>query len=167
MERFTIHWSPVSRAEGTALFALWPSPVNDDACFRAAGFMDFGDADENWDADAGRLLTGLLAVLNSYGPPRLLSRPVEKHVPWYRRPFAKSEVFDLRQQIELPIQWDELPDCTVSFGGSGVSLRTGRGHHIFWITLPESEAGSFPALVDRVAASHPIARTDLKWECLV
>src|SRR5687767_14897383 len=126
MQPFTIHWSPVPSApDGVELFALWPSPMNDDVCFREAGFTDFGDGDENWDADAQSLLTRLLDALSSYGPPRLMSESAESHQSWYRRLFTKAEVFDLRQQIELPIQWDELPDCLVAFGESGVSLRTG------------------------------------------
>ena len=149
------------------LFALWPSPVNDDVCFREAGFTNFGDGDESWDADADGLLTRLIEALSGYGPASLISEPVEKHQSWYRRLFTKAEVFELRQQIELPIHWDELPDCIVGFGRSGVSLRTGSGHHIFWIMLPRSDAASFPSVAGRVAASHPLVRTELRWEYLV
>lgn len=141
--------------------------MNDDACFREAGFTDFGDGNESWDADADGLLTRLLEALSGYGPPCLISNPAEKHQSWYRRLITKAEVFNLRQQIELPILWDELPDCIVGFGDTGVALRTGSGHHIFWITLPRCDAASFPNLADRVAASHPIVRTELRWECLV
>ena len=168
MQPFTVHWSPVPGAtDGAELFALWPSPMNDDVCFREAGFTDFGDGDESWDTDAESLLTRLLEELGSYGLPRLKSKPAERHQSWYRRPFTKDEAFNLRQQIELPMQWDELPDCIVAFGESGVSLRTGRGHHIFWITLPHSDAPSFLSLAGRVAASHPIVRTVLRWERLM
>lgn len=168
MQQFTIHWSPVpGSADGKELFALWPSPMNDDACFREAGFTDFGDGDESWDAEAESLLTRLLAALSSYGPLHLISEPAERRQSWFRRLFTRAEVFDLRHQIELPIQWDELPDCVVAFGDSGVSLRTGCGHHIFWITLPCREASSFPSLVSRVASSHPTIQTELRWECLL
>jgi hypothetical protein len=168
MQPFTIHWSPVPGAlAGMELFALWPSPMNDDICFREAGFTDFDDADESWDVNAAGLLTRLLEALSNYGPPRLMSEPATKHQPWYRRWFTKSEEFDLRRQIELPILWDQLPDCIVAFGESGVTLRTGTGHHIFWVTLPHFAASSFPALAGRLAASHPIARTELRWDGLV
>lgn len=174
MPPFTVHWSRVLgnaarryATDGMALFALWPSPVSDDVCFREAGFTDFGDGDENWEADAAGLLTRLLAELSSHGAPRLASEPVEGHQPWHRRPFANAEVLDLRQQIELPMQWDELPDCVVLFGESGTSLRTGSGHHIFWIVLPERAAETFVSIVERVAGPHPVVRTDLKWECLL
>jgi hypothetical protein len=167
MQTFTVHWSPVPGAEeGKALFALWPSPVDHDACFREAGFTDLGDTDEYWDANADGLLTCLLEALSRYGSSHLMSKPVEKYQSWYTRLFSKGEVFDLRGQILLPIQRDELPDCVVGFGESDVSLRTGGGHHLFWITMPNSEAASFPKLVQQVAASHPVARTELRWECL-
>jgi hypothetical protein len=168
MQPFTVHWSPVSIAEeAVILFALWPSPVNLDACFIKAGFTDFGDADESWENNSDGLLTRLLGVLSSYGVPQLMSKPIERRQSWYRRLFTKAEFLDLRQQIELPLDWDSLPDCIVRFGETGVSLRTGSGHHIFWVTLPHSEASSFPSLVGQVAASHPIARTELRWEYLV
>jgi hypothetical protein len=168
MQPFTVHWSPVPGAlEGEELFALWPSPMNDDVCFREAGFKDFGDGDESWDTDADGLLTRLLEVLSSYGPPRIITEPTARHQSLCRRLFTKAEVFDLRQQIELPMQWDELPDCIVSFGESGVSVRTGSGHYIFWITLPHSDAASFPRLAARVARQHSLVRTELRWERLV
>jgi hypothetical protein len=174
MQQFTVHWSQVGgdaarryASEGSMLFALWPSPVNHDVCFGEAGFTAFADGDETWDAHANGLLTRLLAELSSYGQPHLVSKPAERHRPWYRRPFSTPESFDLREQIELPIQWDELPDCVVAFGESGVSLRTGSGHHIFWIVLPQREGSAFASMVDRVAASHPVVRTELRWESLV
>jgi hypothetical protein len=167
MQHFTIHWSPVpGAAPGMELFALWPSPVNDDVCFREAGFTDFGDGDENWEKDADGMVTRLLEQLSCYGPAHLVSAPVERHQPWYRRPFGKPEVYDLREQIDLPMQWDELPNCIVAFGEVGATLRTGSGHHIFWITLPHADAKAFPRIVEQVAASYPIIRTELKWECL-
>ncbi|MFM7117862.1 MAG: hypothetical protein ACKO0N_14605, partial [Planctomycetota bacterium] len=79
----------------------------------------------------------------------------------------KPNVFSLRDQISLPIQWDQLADCVVGFGEAGVSLRTGRGHHIFWITLPWRFRDAFPALVHKVAGPHPVLKTDLRWDNLI
>lgn len=174
MESFRIHWSQIPRdaagrhaTEGSELFALWPSPVNDDVCFRKAGFTEFGDGDESWDSQATEMLTRLLAELSTFGQPRLVSQPVMRYQPWYRRLFAAPEPYKLRQQIELPIQWDSLPECTIAFGKSGVSLYTGSGHHIFWIVFPSTEATAFPSLVGRVSGQHPSVRTDLRWEHLL
>lgn len=168
MKPFTIHWSQVPHGEdGAARFAIWPAPVNPDVCFEKAGFADFGDGDENWDLNANQLLTNLLEELCVHGSPQLSSPPVKKHQSWYRRFFTEAEVYGLREQIELPIQWDSLPDCIVLFGESGVSLRTGSGHHIFWITLLNETAATFAVLVERIAYPHPTVRTDLKWDFLV
>ncbi len=165
---FTVHWSPVSRADnGEELFALWPAPMNDDVCFRAAGFTDFGDADEAWDADANRVLDRLLSILSGYGQPNLISKPVERSQSWLRSLFRQAEVYGLREQIELPIQWDELPDCVIAFGESGITLRAGKGHHIFWISVPAECAMKFSNVAQQVAGSHPLLRTDLRWDRLL
>lgn len=165
--RFTVHWSQVPRPDGEPpLFALWPSPVNPDACFAAAGFTDFRDADALWEAEADALLTRLLAALGEHGDPRQTSVAATRRLPWYRRRFSTPEAFDLRDQIELPLHDDNLPDCIIVFGTTGVSLRTGSGHHIFWITLPGSSAADGQALATRVAASHPVVQTDLDWRHL-
>ena len=173
-QRFTVHWAQVPSSyaqriatEGFALFALWPSPVIDDTCFRAAGFTKFGDGDESWDVHADALLVRLLTELTYYGQPHLVSKPAEKHQPWYRRLFSKPEPLGLQQQIELPIQWDELPDCLVAFGESGASLRTGKGHHIFWVVVPQPKASAFVSLISRVALPNPLIETELRWEYLL
>ena len=168
MPPFTVHWSPVSSdpANGSQLFALWPAPVNPDVCFSKAGFTDFADADELWERNADELLTRLLSELEKFGAPILVSEPLSKSPSWYRRPFAKPEKLDLRKQIGLPILWDQLPDCLIKFGESGVSLRTGNGHHLFWIEMPENEAASFQQIVARVAGRHPVVLSHLKWEHL-
>ncbi len=165
---FTVHWAPVSRGgDGEELFALWPAPMNDDACFRSAGFTDFGDADESWDANANRVLDRLLSMLSCYGQPALMSKPVERAQSWLQRLLRKAEVYELREQIELPIQWDELPDCVVAFGHSGITLRTGKGHPIFWIAVPAECEMKFSDVAHQVAGSHPLVRTDLRWDRLL
>jgi len=150
------------------LFALWPAPVNHDACFKDAGFEDFDDADDVWDANAGGLLSRLVDHLSRYGSARLVSEPVVRMQPWYRRVFAESapEAIDLREQIVAPM-WNKLPDCIVRFGEAGVALRTGCEHHIFWISLPEQESVLFERAVGQIAGPHPTVRTELKWEHLL
>jgi hypothetical protein len=38
------------------LYAIWPSPVDHDLCFDAAGFADFGDSDDLWHRDFNDLV---------------------------------------------------------------------------------------------------------------
>jgi hypothetical protein len=175
MRAFTVHWSPVVHdhaqryaPEGAMLFALWPAPMNHDQCFIDAGFTDFDDADDAWDFNADGLLSRLLDHLSRYGSARLVSEPAVRIQPWYRRLFAepRPEPIDVREQIVAPMS-NKLPDCIVSFGDAGVSLRTGREHHVFWISLPEQESVLFERAVGRIAGPHPTVRTKLKWEHLL
>lgn len=170
---FTLHWSAVSPAslveksqsprEGLTLLALWPAPVNPDVCFEEAGFDDFGDNDLAWDAQARALLARLLAALHGYGPAQLQSAPLLNAPPWYLRPFKTASVKSLREQLEWPMQWDSLPPCEVVFGNSGAALRTGRGHYLFWVTLPETDTAVIENFVARVAADVPLVQTCLDW----
>lgn len=171
---FTIHWAPVTgaaadrlAAEKLRLLALWPAPVNNDKCFREAGFAEFADADEEWEQNANELLTRLLADLAVHGTAHLLTKPVQKPVPWYRRLFTKPEFYDMREHIELSLRQDNIPDCEVGFGDSGALLSTGKGHHIFWITLPQRAGNLFGEVVPRIAGPHPVMRTELTWEALI
>jgi hypothetical protein len=171
---FTIHWAPVTgaaadrcAAEKLKLLALWPAPVNNDKCFQEAGFTEFADADEEWEKNAQELLTRLLTDLAVHGTPRALCNPVEKPRPWYRRLFSQPEFYDLREHLELSLRWDNIPDCVVGFGDSAALLRTGKGHHIFWITLPQRAGSLFGEVVPRIAGPHPVKRTDLTWESLI
>lgn len=174
MSRITLHWSPIPLdlalpqvGEGRILFALWPAPVNPDACFEAAGFGDFGDSDDAWEVEAAALLDRLIATLSRHGEGRLLSQPLRPSRPWYRRVFSRPQPLPLRQQIEMPLEWDSLPDCLVAFGDQGITLGTGKGHHLFWIGWPAADAGGFPVLLEAVGAGLPRMKTDLKWACLL
>ncbi len=171
---FTVHWSPIKSpvarryaSEGSELFALWPAPVNADECFAEAGFRDFGDAHPTWEQNADGVLTRLLLELGNYGTPRLITSPLPQPQSWLRRWFARAEILALREQIELPMHWDNLPDCVVEFGASKATLRTGKGHQIYWIALPEKEATAFEKIAGRVAAAHPLLQTELRWEHLI
>ena len=176
MHSFRVHWSRVAPplAAGhvpaaAALLAVWPSPANPDACFRAAGFADFGDADEAWDRAAGRLLERVVDELRAFGEPRLRSPALRPRRGWRDRLFGRAAPpATLLDQLGMPLHRDELPDATVEFGADGASLRTGSGHFLLWITLPEEAVPPFVARVlPRIAAPHPLVRTDLAWEHLL
>jgi hypothetical protein len=172
MNHFAVHWSAVDHAsaaapEGLQLFALWPSPVNGDECFRDAGFTEFGDSDALWEATAEVLLSRLLIVLEGYGEPRLVSEPLLPRPPWYRLDLGEPPPLPLREQIALPMYDDSLPDALVAFGNSGVTLRTGCGHHLFWIAWPLADAPAFPQLAADLAEPYAAHRTRLKWVCLL
>jgi hypothetical protein len=172
---FTLHWSRVGDAlaaehapPGSALVALWPAPVNPDACFQAAGFTDFGDADEAWERQADETLDRLLGELSVFGPPRLVSEPLRTRPGLIGRlTGVKGEPLPLAEQLAAAAHVDSLPDAVVAFGPAA-RLRVGNGHLLWWITLPADRVDGFAATaLPRVAAEAPLCRTDLDWKHLL
>ena len=170
---FQIHWCivPPDEAAGLVstrvrLLALWPAPVNPDLCFETAGFTLFGDNDEDWDHAAEELLQRVIERLCRFGAVKLLSRPLLNSPPWYLRPFRAERELTLHEQALLPMQYDSLPAFHALFGDGGVALRTGDGHFLLWIGLPEeeSEASEF---VGDVAGPWPMFETPLRCQALL
>jgi hypothetical protein len=56
-------WSSMSGR----LYAIWPSPVDHDLCFDAAGFADFSDSDDLWHRDFNDLVARVLESLGDLG----------------------------------------------------------------------------------------------------
>jgi hypothetical protein len=170
---FHVHWSPVPAGEaadlpppGCRLLAVWPAPVNHDACFQAAGFTLFGDNDETWDQAAENLLHRVLAHLSRLGAPTLASPALRDDPPWYLRPFRTGQELPLPQQALLPMLDDALPGFHAHFGREGAALRTGSGHFLLWISLPDN--GSDPAgFVRTIAAPWKVVETALRWAPLL
>ncbi len=162
---FTLHWSRVQRTglpAGHCLLALWPAPVNADACFAAAGFTVFGDQDEAWEREADALLTRLLNWLAQFGPPRLLSVPLRPARRWWQ--WTEHEPLPLREQIQWPQERDELPPCVLAFGDSPVRLQTSCGHHLYWLTVPD--APTLAVHMQQLAGPHPRQETPLDWSAM-
>jgi hypothetical protein len=164
MNRFQVYWSRVS----PALLAVWPAPVNADACFEAAGFTDFADGGDEWDDEAEAFVERLVRELSAFGPPSLRAAPMRPERTWRERVLRRSAATpSLEAQIVAPMRWDSLPDAVVEFGAS-VSLRAGSGHFLVRITLPPGEVEAFADVaLARAAAGHPLLRRDLAWEHLL
>ncbi|MBN9304867.1 MAG: hypothetical protein BGO82_10845 [Devosia sp. 67-54] len=169
---FEIHWSRVPAEDAAALapdgrlLAIWPAPVNHDACFAAAGFTLFGDTDAAWDEAADGLLQRVIDALAQFGAATLLSKPLTARTSWYRRLFAAPRALPLVEQARLPMHWDSLPPFHARFGDDGAALRTGDGHVLLWVQLPPS-APDAAAFVRSVSALWPLAETTLRWQALL
>lgn len=170
---FQIHWSilPPDDARhvtppGCQTLAIWPAPVNHDACFEAAGFTLFGDNDAAWDRAAEDMLGRVIDDLSQFGAPRLMSIPPKDDPPWYMRLFRTGRELPLLEQALWPMQEDSLPWFHATFGGGGAALRTGSGHFLLWVTLPS--AGLDPAgFVKKAAQSYDVFETRLRWASLL
>jgi hypothetical protein len=179
----SIRWALLPEGAGAATLgpglrtaAVWPAPVDADACFAAAGFTDFEDSDAAWDADFREIARRLLDRLGRLGPAEVREGSKQIFVlerrGWLRRPRSRKvdlSLLDHLLAVTAGVE-DDLPDLVVEFGRPPVAaLRAGSGHPIFWLSWP---AGAGPpldveALAADLAGSRPAIRTDIDWAHLV
>jgi hypothetical protein len=169
MTAFSIHWDEVRQHFNTidsSLFALWAGPVKPDTCFENAGFAAFqeNDDDSEWNAAADRLFGDVLSALRKFGDPRVIAGANRAWVPWYDRLLGNEKFLTWQEQILFPMEDDDWPDCRVEFGNRGVTLRTGEGHFLFWLTMRSAD---FDALLCKVARGASASQTSLRWEHLL
>ena len=170
---FQIHWSLVPAEDahalalpGCRLLAIWPAPVNHDVCFAEAGFTLFGDNDEVWDKAAEGVLQHVIESLSRFGAARQIGKPLRDNPPWYLRLFRTGRELPLQQQALWPMHWDSLPAFHARFGDGGAELRTGNGHFLLWVSLPD--AGSVaPEFVRDIAGPRTAIETKLRWAVLL
>lgn len=170
---FSINWGTVNESgdfpPGWQVYALWPSPVNDDVCFKEAGYNDFQSEDENyseayWDEQASVLHQRLLDVLCELGKPVLLNKPLLKQRSLAN--FWKSdEPLPLTEQLDFPICDDNLPFAKVRFA-QVAELRTGKGHRLYWIGLSPESPLNFTGVLLAAAKGWPRRCVQLDWSKL-
>jgi len=160
-----VHWSSISPTlavgrgwpEGTVV-AVWPSPVNADACFEEAGFTEFADRGNAWHADFEQLVDLVLEHLETLGPPRVARRPY---------PEDPEPVGDIAHLIieSATASYAEDFVALLEFGvGKVAALQTGSGHDVLWIWYRDSKLQS---LLDALARSWPVERRELDWDVLL
>ena len=167
--------------DAVRLCALWPSPVDHDACFQAAGFDEFADSDEDWDAEWLDIVIRAIEYLQRYGPIKIersagACREDERPAWWQRLliwwwqrfgappgiTFASS--LPISEQLVLASQHDQFGPCVVRFGG--VVLQTDSGHAILWIKMEDQTSFDPPEIAEACAAGRPVAQRSLDWRHL-
>ncbi len=145
----TATWIP----DSGRLFALWPSPVDHDLCFKAAGFRDFADSDEAWHGDFAQLVQLTLQAMQYLGAANLVAGEyVTKDKP------GETALIDALLAAALD---DGFPPCRLTFGGPGVAfLRSGHGLPVLWLWLATGDAEE---ILKAVACGRPLSRMDLAW----
>jgi len=160
-----VHWSPIPGTlaagrgwpEGTVI-ALWPSPVNADACFEEAGFSEFAERGAAWHADFEELVGLVIEHLESLGAPRVARRPY---------PEDPEPVGDLAHLIieSATASYAEDFVAMLEFGlPKAAALQTGSGHDVLWIWSRDPHLQS---LLEAVARSWPLERRELDWQVLL
>jgi hypothetical protein len=146
-------WSSMSGR----LYAIWPSPVDHDLCFDAAGFTEFGDSDDLWHRDFNDLVARVLDSLAHLGTAIL-------HEGAYPMDRGRTR-FSFQDALIAAATDDSFPPYVVGFGDPlRASARTSDGHAILWIWT--SESASMNAIVTCLAVDHEIKQMTMKWEKL-
>ena len=146
-------WSP----ELWRVWAIWPSPVDHDLCFKAAGFDDFADTDEAWNSEFATFVGGMLGQLETAGRPKLASGEYPVDQGRVRQSLADALVAASRD--------DNFRPCTVTFGEPARALiRTSDGHPLLWIALAEGDAAK---MVAAAAGNRDVREQNLDWEKLL
>ena len=182
-----LHWNvlpaeiaPQALPGYEVVVAVWPAPVDADACFRDAGFADFADSDDTWDRQWQEVIERAFRSLEPLGLARL-SKGIEVYeicksglirqlieVMGLVRPPMKRVPLSVLEQVFVASDDDQFGDVLVDFGlPAKASLSAGSGHPILWVGL-RGQCGLTPEiLVEGLAENHPITRTSLKWEMLI
>jgi hypothetical protein len=159
----------ISEPSNEKIYAIFPSPVNDDVCFAAAGHRDFYSEDEHyseayWDEQAEVLHQKIWAVLSGLGQAVLCSPPL--YAPRSRLKFWQRPVpLPLIEQLALPMWQDHLPAARVRFG-QAVEIETGRGHCLYWLRLLPDCPRDFATLWVEITAAWTVQQVQLDWEKL-
>jgi hypothetical protein len=194
-----IHWDNVAPSvapdwfsPGDHVVAIWPSPVDHDACFRYAGFEDFDDSDDRWAADFEAVCERLLGVLeNTLGTPiirsendfaeprdptflqRLLGRTINDNLHDFladfrlcrRRYITEPRDPTFLQRMLAPTENDNFHDFVADFGLC--RLRTGMGHPLIWLSWPKTIEFSVADILNAIAKSIPTTERHLDWTHMV
>ena len=169
----TDNWVPAQK-----VLAVWPSPVNADACFAAAGFTEFDDPDDQWDQEWRDLIGRSLAYLERYGSPRVRQaaqdyEPLPLLNRWLNsvllRPTFKRVDMDLplAGQIDVVTDDDRFWNVVVEFGAEPHALlRAGNGHTILFVQFTEQGETAAEEFLHQVAEGRPVNRRELDWSML-
>jgi hypothetical protein len=166
---FSIHWGAVSAGKNRQVYALWPTPMNEDVCFEEAGVTHFKYEDENWseqhwDEKAEILQYRLITVFSYLGAPTLLSEPLlaKRSLEKF---WAPGKPLPLIEQLRWPVLDDNLPEVVIRFGDA-IELRARSGHELYWISLSSKCSSSFDELLAKIAGNWPTAQLQLDWDKL-
>lgn len=156
------------------LYAIWPSPIDADDCFIKAGFTEFTDTDDKWDADWRAIISEVISYLSLNGKAVIRQPivPVEKNRLIDRilnnKPKFNDVILSLVEQIELTTLEDNFPLAIVDFGNQySLSLVTGNGHPILWILVDPKTKLHPKEIVNQIGKERKTSQRQLDWSKLV
>ncbi|HEY6175909.1 MAG TPA: hypothetical protein VIX73_15755 [Kofleriaceae bacterium] len=168
----SIHWGDVGdrsyHGDLGRLMALWPDPVDHDACLERAGFERFADTDAPWDADFAIIIQDVLDALGTYGSPVVTAEPIVQRPlidRLLRKPLPRLR---LSEQIALVAHDDQFGACTVAFGSPiRAVVHVSDGHPILWMWLHHDVANAWQDHLNAVVRGRNLIKTTLRWDVLL
>jgi len=170
----SLHWDEVPGAGAKwladpagRLLALIPGPADHDVCLQDAGFGDFADSDEAWQAEFSSLVAAVLDWAAPYGQARLASGayPVWRNA--LGRLAGRREEPTIVDAVVRAALDDAFAPCSVEFGDPvRVVVRTADAHPIVWVWELSPEQAS-ETLVIMLASGRQTQRTRLEWRGLL
>lgn len=174
----SLHWAeiPVDGAVHTwvpgpgRILVLWPAPIDHDACFAAAGFSDFADSDETWDAEFAGMVGSLVRFLERFGEARLQSGDSAREggvlAALGRALGARRQELGPANAILVAARDDNIPPCEVHFGVPvRAVLRTSNGHPLLWVWSNASGLVR-EELLAAIGGHRAMPNTSLDWTML-
>jgi hypothetical protein len=162
-----IHWSLVPKSAAPPAIAgpcvaIWPGPVDYDACFSAQGFTDFADSDATWNRQFAEIVSRLFTGFSRAGNPSLVAGEIPvRRVGWLRR----REMGTLQDALLCAARNDNFRPCTVGFGSPVQAQLTASDGHPIVFVQPGADLPVEDVLAG-AAAGLPLVRTDLNWKLL-
>lgn len=170
-----LYWAVIPASEhpgwveaANHLWALWPSPMNADACFEAAGFREFAGPLDGWDRDWAEVIERAITVLETaFGAAHMRetisgddTRSMLERITGQPRP-----LLSIAEQVQLATEDDNVPAAVVEFGQDNTAmLRAGDSHEILWLSVPSTTP---PHLLHRIAGEMPLKPRELRWSAIL
>lgn len=158
-----INWQPIPSdywkgLECTYHYALWPSPVDHDQWFMNAGFTEFADSDDQWEADYHQINARLVAALKSKGPATVRDSTRSFLQRWFSADTADEA---LVYELIKGSQYDQLV-CRIDFGNPPQAIIRPNSQ-VWWLSMATPENQWVEKLAATLAAGRKVNRGSLDW----
>ncbi len=153
------------------IYAIWPGPIDDDVCFRNAGFNYFAGTSDEWDKEFAVLGSLLFNQLFRLGPVHL-AHPQKPYKNRFEKRFVQDFYKGLNSFPELEMLLvsasdDRYGPVQIDFGSPAkATVISSDGHPIFWLKINKNDSPPFAEWIYSMAQYAPLENKSLNWSFL-